>query len=293
MLQQSKDRVVPATGRAGGKDELSSSAFDTLRSIIYDASGIQLNNAKKQMVQARLVVRVRALNLATLDDYVKYVTQNTAELPELVNRITTNKTYFFREPRHFRCLMDTVLPDAIANPAMPGTHTIYGWCAASSTGEEPHTLATVLAHFLTEHHGWKARLLASDLDTQVLETARTGRYPMSALNEIPPNLGRGYTVPTPDGTSFGFKPDVTRLLSFRQINLMDSKYPIRSKLDFVFCRNVFIYFSREDRDNVVHRFVSLLKPGGYLFLGHSEVLDMTHFRHELKFVGNTTYQKLA
>jgi len=273
---------------------LSEPLFERLSRIIYDASGIHLKEAKRQMVQSRLTARLRALNLNNFEDYVAVLAEHPGEMTQMLNRITTNKTYFFREPKHFETLRDVVLPSLLNNPKRGGDRVIKGWCAASSTGEEPYSIAMVLAEFMASNPAWSAKLLASDLDTNVLAKARAAAYPKQELPSIPDALRRKYAI---DGASdvpntFRICPEVADRVQFRQINLMGARYPISSKLDFIFCRNVFIYFTREDRDNVVRRFIDLLAPGGTMFLGHSEVLDINDFGGRLKFVGNTSYQKV-
>ncbi|MBI5136607.1 MAG: protein-glutamate O-methyltransferase CheR [Nitrospirae bacterium] len=272
--------------------ELDNKTFDQLRKLIYDISGIHLKDAKLQMVQSRLTSRLRTLGLPGFELYMEHLAAHPEELTHMLNRITTNKTYFFREPKHFDMLRGTVLPELVRRAVGGGLRTVNAWCAASSTGEEPYTLCMELSRFFAQHSGWSVRLLASDLDTNVLAAACAATYPRSALDGLPSGYASAYTDPAPgDADAFVIKPEVARLAQFRQINLMGERYPIRSALDFIFCRNVFIYFTREDRDKVVKRFIQLLKPGGYLFLGHSEVLDLKEFNDQLRFVGNTTYQR--
>jgi chemotaxis protein methyltransferase CheR len=293
--------TVPQTrtpARAGGPSaptipvgyRLDAREFAHLRHLIQETTGIHLKDAKLQMVQSRLTKRLRVLGLEDFGAYVSYLAEHPEEITDMINRITTNKTHFFRESKHFRFLAEHVLPAA----ADLGGE-IRGWCAASSTGEEPYTIAMVVARFLRSRRDARARLLASDLDTQVLAHARRGAYPRSALADIPRSLANEFTRPEPgdEAASFGFVPEVKDLVRFRAVNLMDARYPIREPLHFIFCRNVFIYFTRDDRDRVVDRFIDLLHPGGHLFVGHSEVLDPERFAGRLRFVGNTTYQRAA
>ncbi|MDH5527895.1 MAG: protein-glutamate O-methyltransferase CheR [Nitrospirota bacterium] len=274
---------------------LGRSGFNHLRKVIYDMSGIHLKDAKKQMVQSRLTKRLRILNIGSFNEYIDYLEENPEELTEMINRITTNKTYFFREPKHFEFLESRVLPECVTRQNRVGdARIINGWCAASSTGEEPYTLAMVVGAFLGNYPAWSARILASDLDTNVLARAVQGIYPKISKQDIPHRYSSPYVVKSPDGApTIGFDDYIHSMLQFRQINLMAERYPIRSQLDFIFCRNVFIYFTRQDRDRVVRRMADLLRPGGYLFLGHSEVLDTDEFRGKLRFVTNTTYQKVG
>lgn len=274
--------------------KLGRGSFNFLREIIYRASGIHLKDAKRQMVQSRLTKRLRYLRLGSFEEYIEYLEGHPEELTDMVNRITTNKTHFFREPKHFQFLEEQVFPEMVSR-VRPGTgFTVNGWCAASSTGEEPYSLALVMTRFFSGQPGWPCRLLASDLDTHVLSVAEKGEYPATLRGDIPKQFS-GYLRKHlgGEGNLFGFSDEVRRIVHFRQINLMAERYPIRTPLDFIFCRNVFIYFTREDRDRIVGRFISLLKTGGYLFLGHSEVLDTESFRDRLRFVGQTTYQKVC
>lgn len=269
-------------------------SFNHLREIIYTMSGIHLKDAKQQMVQSRLTKRLRILGLSSFEQYIAYLGEHPEELTDMINRITTNKTYFFREPRHFSFLEEHALPDCIGRPTSVGERrVINGWCAAASTGEEPYSIAMVVAEFLSRYPSWSARILASDLDTAVLAKGIRGEYPEVALQDIPRRYSGPYTQRNQfrrDGV-VSFSDPIREMVHFRQINLMAERYPIRTQLDFIFCRNVFIYFTRQDRDRVVHRMVDLLRPGGYLFLGHSEVLDIDMFRGRLRFLANTTYQK--
>jgi len=293
--QPNRENAAPATravGMAPTVCTLSEKVFQQLTRVIYDASGIHLKEAKRQMVQSRLTSRLRALSMTDFETYLSYLEATPEEMTQMLNRITTNKTYFFREPKHFQTLGDQVLPEIVNQRGHGSGHTIKGWCAASSTGEEPYSIAMVLAKFLSTHPTWQVKLLASDLDTNVLATAKAATYPTRELDGIPDQLAKEYCL-AHGADSFRIAPAVAGSVQFRQINLMGGRYPIKSKLDFIFCRNVFIYFTREDRDKVVRRYIVLLAPGGTLFLGHSEVLDMRDFSNRLKFVGNTTYQKIA
>ena len=294
MIDQSRGSVVTEMGGVVAPAfVLAEDTFERLRTLIYDLSGIHLKDAKRNMVQSRLTQRLRVLELTDFESYMDYLPGHPEELTDLVNRITTNKTYFFREKEHFRILRDTVLPYAAG---VCGERTpITGWCAASSTGEEPYSIALMVATFLAKNAGSSARLLASDLDTNVLATAKRGIYPASVLSDLPRSFVSNFVVRNPDGEqgTFGLVPEVRNLLQFRRINLMAARFPIRSQLDFIFCRNVFIYFTREDRDNVVRRFIRVLKPGGIMFLGHSEVLDTKDFGGDIEFIGHTTYRKVS
>ena len=298
MIRSKQNATDRAPGRTGGTTaalSLSPASFEHLRKVIYDASGIHLKEAKRQMVQSRLTSRLRYLGLSDFESYIQYLSADADEMTQMLNRITTNKTYFFREPKHFKYLRDHVLPEITRGVTNPEQRVLNAWCAASSTGEEPYSIAMVLNQYFAQRGAWKVRLLASDLDTNVLVTAKAATYPRQALTSLPQAFAKNNTLDDPAGDpdAFIISPEVRNLVQFRRVNLMGERYPIKSMLDFIFCRNVFIYFTREDRDNVVRRFIKLLKPGGYLFLGHSEVLDVKDFGGKIKFVGNTTYQKVA
>lgn len=258
---------------------LSEKEFAQFRELIYKVAGISLSENKKHLVQSRLQKRLRHHSLTRYQDYYNLVaTQevNSPEMIELVNCITTNKTDFFREPHHFEFVTKTLLPEVERRTARGEPKRLRIWHAGCSTGEEPYTLAITLAEALGREHEWDVRQLASDIDTQVLSHAEHGVYERERVETIPAPLISKYFLGG-KGEKSGFvkvKPELQRQITFRRINLLEDNWPIRhgALFDVVFCRNVVIYFDKPTRKRLFARYASVLRPGGYMFIGHSESL---------------------
>jgi len=244
------------------------------------------------MVQSRLNVRLRTLGLANFVEYVDRLKKDPsfakAEMQELINRITTNKTDFFREIHHFEFLKNQFLPELEKNAT---TKNLRIWCSASSTGEEPYSIAITCYEFFQSKPEWKIKILASDIDTQVLNTARAGRYRADRLDPVSESQKQKHfnKIVTGEQVEYEAKPHLKALLEFKQINLLEAPFPIRDKLDLIFCRNVVIYFDKPTQKNLFSNFEEILKPFGYLILGHSET--MFGISDRFKFLGHTVYQK--
>ncbi|WP_082457980.1 CheR family methyltransferase, partial [Sphingomonas sp. Leaf10] len=233
-------------------------------------TGIKMPRTKATMLEGRLQRRLRDTGMATLDQYCDHLFDGRAEpgeLVHLVNAVTTNKTDFFREPGHFDYLAQTALPTIAAT----GQHRIRAWSAACSTGAEPYTMAMVLDQF-ANGGGPDYGILATDIDTAVLETARRGIYPAELVEPVPSALRQRYVATPVDRTSRDVRivPSLRSAIGFARLNLMDASYPVGDPMDIIFCRNVLIYFDKETQEKVVRRLCACLRPGGYLFLGHSE-----------------------
>lgn len=246
--------------------ELLPAEFEAVRALIYGQAGITLGPTKRDMVKSRLARRLRHHELGSVGEYLRLVRDDPAERQEFVNCLTTNKTDFFREAHHFDHLRQVVVPAAATR------RRLRAWCAASSTGEEPYTLAMTLREACPPAGGWDIKVLCSDIDTAVLATAQGGVYPADRAADVPPDLLRRYFLKG-GGANAGkvaARPELKELLTFRQINLMADRWPVRGPFDAIFCRNVFIYFDRPTQKRLLDRFAGLLVPGGHLYLGHSE-----------------------
>ena len=247
--------------------------FDRLRLLIHAQAGIALAPWKSYLVQARLAKSLRELDLATFAHYHDRLIADTsgAELTRFINAMTTNKTEFFREGHHFDYLRDTWLPARGPCRRASDRHLRF-WSAACSTGEEPYSLALTLLEALDGATGWDVRILASDIDTDVLARAAEGVYPLEQVAPVPRGaLPRYFLRGT--GARSGLvrvKESVRALVTFRRINFLDEPWPIHVRFDAIFCRNVLIYFDRPTQQRVLGRLVAQLKEGGLLFLGHSE-----------------------
>lgn len=273
----------------GSEKEFNYTDADFLRvkSLVYDFAGIDLNDSKKNLVYNRLAKRIRFLQQDSFGQYLDYVeAQGEAEFIHLINAITTNLTFFFRENHHFEYLAETVIPHLLKTNQ--STKKIRIWSAGCSTGEEPYSLAIVLKE--TVPSGWDAKVIATDLDTNVVETAMTGVYKMDRLKGVSEARKKQWFLKG-KGANEGnvkVKPELQKIIEFGQINLMN-EWPLRDAIDVIFCRNVVIYFDKETQAKLFNRYADILPDGGHLFIGHSESLYKVCDRFEL--LGKTIYQK--
>ena len=272
---------------------LSAKQFKLVQKLIYEHAGISLQENKQTMVQGRLAKRLRALDMDSFDNYLQFLEKNITgkELVEFINCLTTNKTDFFRENHHFEFLTNTLLPKL--RPALEsGAQKLRIWSAACSSGEEPYSIAMTLRESLRS--STDMGILASDIDTQVLERCNEGLYPGSRVADVPKYLLHRYfdkekgTGFDEDSVAWRTKSLLRDLIRFRRINFQDTTWPIQTKFDVIFCRNVMIYFDTATQAKLVERFANYLQPEGHLIIGHSETLVGVSDRFDL--VGNTVYQ---
>ena len=255
--------------------------FERIRKLIYDHAGIALSPSKQDMVYGRLARRVRALGLKSFADYLALLQrpEGRKEWGAFVNSLTTNLTSFFREEHHFQ-----ILAEFLAKRRQLGAQTI--WCSASSTGEEPYSIAmTACEVFDTLNPPLK--IIASDLDTNVLDHAGHGIYSADAVGRLSPERIRRFFTPLPE-QRYAIKPELKALITFRQLNLIEANWPIRGPFDAIFCRNVMIYFDKPTQLSVLKRFAPLLRPDGLLFVGHSE--NFFHAADVFRLRGKTVYE---
>lgn len=280
----------PAVAPAFGGDGIAVRTFKQLAELIHEQCGIRMPAAKQTMVEGRLRRRARALGYDRLEAYCGYVLGEGAqsdEIAHLINAVTTNKTDFFREPRHFEFLAQTALPAFVSRQKL----FVRAWSAACSIAAEPYTMAMVMDDFARHHGGPDYAILATDLDTDVLATARKAIYPREMVEAVPAVLRQRYV-----GMGHGARehearihPDLRAKVGFAQLNLMDPAYAIGQPVDLIFCRNVLIYFDKPTQKQVVSRLVDCLAPGGFLFVGHSE--SLAGYDLSLKSVGHTIFQR--
>lgn len=263
--------------------------FEFLSSIINQRAGIVVTDDKFNMFYSRLSRRLRLLNLKSFAQYCEIIRQDESgeETVELINAITTNLTAFFRENHHFEYFRDVVLPQhREQNPDGP----FRIWSAGCSTGEEPYSLAMVIAETYPTQLSSQVSLMATDLDSNVLATGSRGVYALSRVSGIEDKRLKQWFL-RGKGRQHGqvrVKPELSRMISFSQLNLMENWQV--EKQDVIFCRNVIIYFDKATKKRLVNKFADALKPGGYLFVGHSESLYKITDRFEL--IGNTVYRKV-
>ncbi|MBY9063078.1 protein-glutamate O-methyltransferase CheR [Sphingomonas yunnanensis] len=271
MIPWSPDLPVHYAGLPEPEDRLSRRDFVRLSGYILEQSGIRLPDVKATMLEGRLRRRVRATGHASLADYCATLFERgglAGEREHLLNAVTTNKTDFFRGPRHFDYLLAEVLP-RLRDAGVP---RLRAWSAGCSTGAEPYTLAMLLDSFALDHGGPDYGILATDLDTEALAVARRGVFPSVQLDPVPPLLRQRYLRRALDGRRDELRvvPELRAAIGFAPLNLIDQHYPVGAPMHLIFCRNVLIYFERDMQGAVVRRLAECLAPGGLLFLGHSE-----------------------
>ncbi len=262
--------------------------FQAIAKAIYKHAGIVIDSSKRELVYSRMSRRLRALSLSDFSSYLSILegAQGKSEIKHLINTLTTNHTRFFREPHHFQYMQETIIPYWKKRAEKTGNKRLRIWCAASSTGEEPYTLAMVIANGLKGSVQWDWKILATDIDTSVLAAAKKGIYENKALEEIPKDYRRSYINKLGDG-QFEIKPELKRHLTFNRLNLHGA-WPIKTSFDMIFCRNVFIYFDLPSKQLLVDRFSEVLSEEGWFFLGHSESILVEN--SPFKLVGRTIYE---
>ncbi len=263
--------------------------FQALRVLVKALTGIHLSDQKRELVYGRLTRRLRALQLRTFAEYRERLKGDERELAELCNAITTNLTSFFREPHHFQYLRDHVLAPLAAN--RHGSRRLRIWSAACSTGEEPYSIAMTVLEALPDIARWDVRILATDLDSDVLERARRGVYPPERLGNLSPERVQRFFTPRREAGGSGHQvtAEVAALVTFKQLNLIHA-LPMKGPLDAIFCRNVVIYFDKDTQRELFARIARLQRPGDLLFLGHSESLFKVCDSYAL--IGKTIHRRL-
>jgi len=271
--------------------DLTDKEFKLFQELIYKETGINMSDKKKKLVVARLSKRLRALNLQNFTQYYEFLNDsgNTdKEIVNLINRVTTNKTNFFREKHHFDFLFTELLPQLIVQGEKTGTRRLRIWSAGCSSGEEPYTLAMVLNDAFKAQRGWDIKILATDLDTEILQSAIDGVYPTQIVSPIP----KEYLIRYFSRDSKGYRANniLRSMISFRKLNLMNETFPMKYPFDIIFCRNVIIYFDAPTKEGLLNKFHYHLKTGGHIFIGHSE--SLMHMKTKFKYLKHTIYQKV-
>jgi chemotaxis protein methyltransferase CheR len=283
-------RAILVTGVAPIMEySITADEYQRFCGLIYAESGISLGDRKASLLVSRLSKRLRDLGLATFTEYYEKVTEDGTreEFTRMLDLISTNKTDFFREPQHFDFLRERILPE------LARAKRIRIWSSACSTGEEPYTIAMTLCDSVESPDRWDVKILASDLSTRVLAKAASGTYGVEQVRAVPPDVVKRHFLKG-RGESAGLvkvKPQLADMIQFRRLNLMDERFPIKTPLDAIFCRNVMIYFDRQTQEQLVNKFYRYLKPGGHLFIGHSESLQWS--KHPFKAVVPTIYRREA
>lgn len=266
-------------GDGGREFEFTQADFEVVRSLIYDRAGITLSPVKVDMVYSRLARRLRALGMRRFQDYLALLKsgKKEGEWEEFTNALTTNLTSFFREPHHF--------PLLAAHLASRSGQEVSIWCCAASTGEEPYSIAMT-----AQESDVPVKIIASDLDTNVLQKARAAVYPMERVEKVSPERMKRFFMrgTGPQEGNVRVRPELVRMIDFRQVNLLADPLPLKGPFDVIFCRNVMIYFDKATQAAVVRRLAKVLKPDGLLFVGHSE--SLFHVSDVVKLRAKTVYE---
>ena len=284
-------RPVPSLVESPSHWEISDELFARFRDLIYREAGIALTDQKKQLLISRVAGRLRELGLTTFDEYYRRVADPTAseERGKLLDRICTNETHFFRDPRQFQFLSDHAFPKIEADAAHKGFRRVRAWSAACSTGEEPYSVAMAMLHRFPSSAGWQVEVIATDLSNKVLASARDGIWSMDKATDIPLHYRKAFMLRGTGSQTGKMKagPEIRSVVSFTRLNLNEAVYPVTGVFDLIFCRNVLIYFDHESKTKVVERLIGHLAPGGYLFLGYAETTSTITDR--LETVGPNVY----
>lgn len=269
--------------KAGGNSPAASlvihdGEFEQLRALIKERFGIHLTDQKRSLVVGRLQKLLRNEGFATFSAYYEHLINDKSErgLSELINRISTNHTYFNREKAHFDFFAQTALPETAARLRRENSRDLRIWCAGCSSGEEPYMLVMLMKEYFGREYGqWDAGILATDISERVLAVARAGSYAQERVEQLPEALQRKYFRSTGNGQA-QVDEAVRREVTFRRFNLMNDRFPFKKPFHIIFCRNVMIYFDQPTREALVRRFHQHTVSEGYLFIGHSETLGRSH-----------------
>ncbi|TLS66292.1 chemotaxis protein CheR [Mariprofundus erugo] len=261
--------------------------FVHLCQMVDRHTGIQLAEGKEDMLYGRLSRRIRKLGLPSFKAYIELLEQNeeSEEFNAFINAVTTNLTSFFRENHHFEFLKKTLLPELMQRNS--ARRRIRIWSAGSSSGEEPYSIAMCVAE--TVPAGWDVKILATDLDTEVLAHGARGVYDIARLDEMEPGRVHRWFMKNPQQPGkVRVRPELQQMIYFRQLNLL-REWPMKGPIDIIFCRNVIIYFDLPTKQKLMNRYADLLAPDGHLFLGHSEAMNNMSQRYLL--CGKSVYKK--
>ena len=263
-----------------------------IAALVYEQAGIVIREHKEAMTRGRLARRVKALGMGSVAEYCAFLKtpQAAGELPELINAVTTNHTAFFRERHHFDHLRRDVMPRLVQERA-GRRGRIRIWSSACSSGEEAYSIAASCREVIGSRSDLDFRILATDIDTDILARAEAGIYPAELFERLPADVKPLMRLePAPGRGEARVAEELRRLIAFKQLNLIQA-WPMKGPFDVVFCRNVFIYFDTQTKASILDRFVTLLAPGGFLYLGHSESLPQPH--PQLRLIGRTIYERTA
>ena len=282
---------IPAAPESEREFVFTDTDFQSLVKLAYEHAGIALAESKRNLVYSRLSRRLRTLGLSSFREYREHLAANDSELEGFINAISTNLTKFFREAHHFDHLRKNVAAPFLHAARGAGSRRLRIWSAGCSTGEEPYSIAAVLKREIRDVSRHDVRILATDIDTEVIGKGARGEYPANSLDEVPAAY-REFFQPAGGNrksTNIVMGEELRSLITFRRLNLMEP-WPFSGKFDAIFCRNVMIYFDGPTKATLLDRFTQQLHPGGWLYIGHSESLVGVHPALDLE--GRTTYRRV-
>ena len=271
---------------------ISAQEYKLLKDLVYQRFGINLGDKKQTLVVGRLQHLLREKGFASFKEYYDYVLndQSREGLDSLINRISTNHTYFNRENAHFNFFINAVLPEAEQKISSVSDPTVRIWSAGCSSGEEPYTLAMLMLNYLEKNkRKWKPAILATDISERALSLGRTGIYEENNILKLPARLRNKYLKKIQNG-QYEVTPKLKQYVLFRRLNLMRPDFPFKRKFHTIFCRNVMIYFDQETKEQLASRFAAYLEPGGYLIIGLSESLGRSH--ENFRYIQPAVYQRI-
>ncbi|XPV76874.1 MAG: CheR family methyltransferase [Desulfovibrio sp.] len=261
------------TASVSGLPTLSDKAFQRIRTLVYNFCGINLTEQKRSLIVGRLNKMLKAYGVADFDTLCDMFEKDSTGkmMSELANSISTNHTFFYREKAHFEYFFETAFPQAVEACKQEGHKDLRIWCAGCSSGEEPYMLVMLMMEYLgAEYSRWDAGILATDISTKALSTAIAGIYPEERLTQLPAKLKNKYFRKVEGG--WQVVDAVRKEVTFRRFNLMNPTFKFKKPFHTIFCRNVMIYFDSQTRETLVNKYFQNTRPGGYLFIGHSESL---------------------
>lgn len=266
--------------------------FKNISDIVYKHCGINLHEGKKGLVRSRLTKRLRVYGFETFPEYMKYINDDESgkEFSIFIDSLSTNLTSFFRESQHFDFLSEKFLPSLMERKEKKRNFRIRAWSAGCSSGEEPYSIAITLLEAIKGQACWDAKILATDISTRILESAKKGIYNEERVRPVSPMQKNKYLLKTRDRKEklYEVGDSLRKMINFQYLNLMEG-WPVKGPIDFIFCRNVMIYFDKSTQCRLVNRYWELLDSGGLLFTGHSE--SLTGIDHKFDYIQPTIYMK--
>jgi chemotaxis protein methyltransferase CheR len=271
---------------------LSEKDFHLISETVYNHCGINLHMGKKELVRARLAKLIRVKGFSNFPDYIRFVMEDATgeEFSTLIDALSTNLTSFFRENQHFEFLSKEFLPGLLARKKARRSMRVRAWSAGCSSGEEPYSIAITMLESLPAGEQWDVKLLATDIAPSKIEIARRGQYDAARVDPIPPAVRTRYFVKegSRNDRTYEVSDTLRKVVCFQYLNLMED-WPVKAPIDFIFCRNVMIYFDKPTQERLVNRYYDMLDSGGLLFTGHSE--SLTGIKHRFNYVQPTIYVK--